>query len=581
VNSTMHLSVKRNIATSNHATAFDGSAGQSPWQQLKHQLAKCETTHLNQETLVIGNLQKNKWANVSHETGSSTINEILHKFWGDALVALIDCSGTYLFPMPCSGIRLYYHEGPGVTHICTNLSELIETVGEERKPHLAYAIAHIVGPFEISPFTPFESYKKVPNGHAIRFDAEGNVTLVRIWPAFGAIQPLSEDDFVTCFLEIVHDYLSEAAGSARSLNFFLSGGFDSTLLAYCTRKLLGPSVDMNVINCYDSRYSSSDEREAVQQTVDALGATVTYVDLASMRPFSRLLDLSTQWGDFTGKIALAEYYESINMSIDGNILSGQGGDTLFFEFPRLTALAQLPMRDALLKSVQVAHCYGRPILNILAGLGREFLTRKLDIQPRQFKDSALEAYFHPRALHLRDHLVYQNTISSYKGLNVAQQAYIQEVEFTIEMMAANNSGHCSYERSPYLSRPALEAFLALPLASHFGPEKRPIQRRLLREVCGNDYKPRFTKGYITPTMHAGMVEQRTVISTLLNEGVLADHTSKGMLQDLWRNLVAGHGRNLQLIGKLVEVEGFYRSWEGVGDKQKFGALNVADPILAS
>src|SRR5690606_10278669 len=230
---------------------------------LKHQLALCETTQtLDQETLVIGSLQKNKWDFVSHGTGSSTINDILQKFWGDALVALTDCSGTYLFPMPCSGIRLYYHEGQGVTHICTGLSELIETVGEERKPHLAYAISHIIGPFGISPFTPFEGYKKVPNGHALQFDVEGNVTLVRIWPVFRAIRTLSEDEFVTCFLEIVQDYLSEAAGVNNSLNFFLSGGFDSTLVAYCTRKLLGPSVDMNVINCYDSRYASSDEREA-------------------------------------------------------------------------------------------------------------------------------------------------------------------------------------------------------------------------------------------------------------------------------------------------------------------------------
>ena len=495
-----------------------------------------------------------KWQHLENKSGNPVTDEIINSYWGESIILVLEKKEVVVFPLPGTTQQLFWYEAEGKLIITTNIEHCREHYGNAR-PDLESCIKHILGPFQTSEGTPYMEVKQIPIGHALILKGNNRSKTERVWPRFSEKRELSREHFKDFFDAFIKDYIKDIEADTGRINIFLSGGLDSTLIAYCAKRWINTGTKLTYFNCYDRSFAISDERRHATKTAQNTAGEIKFFDLADNPPFSDLYKNEKASG-FTGKVALFKYYKKVHDLCNERLISGQGGDSLFFEAPGYHALTGLTFNEKIRKCIEISNCYGIPYIKTVFGCMLHHLKHLVNITSNTVINRKQKKYFNVSSSYLTSKKK-PNTLNSISHLGHSYSIYLTEIEYTIQSLGVANSTSGHRETSPYLCKPVIEALLCLPLHHHIGGVKRPIQRGLLERNTPEGTIPRFSKGYLTPSIFQGVIKSKSEITALIESGVLAPLLNKEHLQALWARLDAGDSTDLNLIGRLVEVELFY------------------------
>ncbi|MBI1827828.1 MAG: asparagine synthase (glutamine-hydrolyzing) [Planctomycetes bacterium] len=187
------------------------------------------------------------------------------------------------------------------------------------------------------PRTIYSAVKKLPPGHYLTFDARGASPPVRYHKPHPRMNlPSEEGELRACLRRTIADAVAIRKVSDVPIGAFLSGGVDSTIVAYHLAEAVGRPLNTFSIGFEDSHY---DESRFARLAASRIGTqhhelTLTTKDLCDALP--RILDhLSEPFGDSSIlPTALLSEHARTGVTV---ALSGDAGDELFGGYWRYLA----------------------------------------------------------------------------------------------------------------------------------------------------------------------------------------------------------------------------------------------------
>ncbi|MGI8666656.1 MAG: asparagine synthase-related protein [Jatrophihabitans sp.] len=120
-------------------------------------------------------------------------------------------------------------------------------------------------------------------------------------------------------------------GDAATVGIELSGGLDSSAVAWAVRQVSGPELHIAARTLYHSGLASADERRYAAAVAESVGAELRTLDAAAASPLDRALLPGRRWDCATMHAAELRMIEQFadGLGPQAALLSGGGGDQVF------------------------------------------------------------------------------------------------------------------------------------------------------------------------------------------------------------------------------------------------------------
>jgi asparagine synthase (glutamine-hydrolysing) len=390
-----------------------------------------------------------------------------------------------------------------------------------------------------------------------------------LWnPSASAGQPYASYEISRrAVTQAVEESLTAEAVSDDLLLAEISGGLDSAIVA-STLARIGAAERTRFVH-FHVEDPGADERRFARAVADLIGAPL----LEIVKPELRIDDESLETmpiGVRPSNNALDRHYDESQADLAGRlgvgrILTGQGGDMVFYESPTDKMATEIWGRWA-----------RRP--------GADPAWRQLEDAARWNRGStwsllgqAVRDRFSRRDRDLSVHPWLAGAVAPAKQRQISNLIHLQAL-----FNGASRRGRQAKLVHPLLSQPVLEATLAAPVIDLVrGGRGRSLARDAFGGQIPSLVRTRRSKGDLTayygrmilrslPTLRPYLLEGR-----LATEGVLdIDGLEQGLDPD--RMIHAG---NYPRLYQIIAIEAFVRHWEGRGASAETGA--DLEPSLAA
>lgn len=144
------------------------------------------------------------------------------------------------------GIKpFYYHQDGGRFLFASEIKSILKHPGVSReidREGLYHYLTFVVTP---PPLTLFKGIRKLPPGHRLLLDRDGNLKIERYWnlPLEDDAPPLSEEDYADEVVRLLRQSIADRMMSDVPFGVFLSGGIDSTTNVALMSRLMDRPVD--------------------------------------------------------------------------------------------------------------------------------------------------------------------------------------------------------------------------------------------------------------------------------------------------------------------------------------------------
>ena len=272
------------------------------------------------------------------------------------------------------GIKpLYYWNMPDRLVFASELRSLL-TLDEFPRTLDRYAVGqYLTLGYVPDPLSIFEGVRKLPPGHMLTRDRDGQVSVERYWSA-ASIAPriIAEQEATEELQRLLSESVSCHRESDVALGAFLSGGVDSSaVVAHMSRQMDRP------VQTFSIGFAEREFNEAPHAAQVATALGTQHTELIVRPDVDRLVEIVVQSFDepFGDSSALPTYLVSRLAREHVTVaLSGDGGDELFGGYTRYAELLrrrELPRHlRSLLSGIARALPHGTPGRNRLLDLGR-------------------------------------------------------------------------------------------------------------------------------------------------------------------------------------------------------------------
>lgn len=265
--------------------------------------------------------------------------DALRKFNGMWGIAWIDRARRRLvLARDRLGVKpLYVQQSGNTLFFASEIKAILEMSGGQ------FALdAQVVGEYavqsllETSTRTFFSGITKVPAGSILEVDLSGERPIVStraFWTLSAAERPVSEAEGVEMVRELLIDAVRLRLRSDVPVGVLLSGGVDSSAIAACMQRILGPDANLNLLSAV-SDGGRFDESPFIDIVAAHLRRPVHKVklDLDSKRALELLSQVSWYNDEPVGSFANVAHFLLMERAREHGItviLSGQGADEIF------------------------------------------------------------------------------------------------------------------------------------------------------------------------------------------------------------------------------------------------------------
>ncbi|HJQ32173.1 MAG TPA: asparagine synthase (glutamine-hydrolyzing), partial [Pyrinomonadaceae bacterium] len=436
----------------------------------------------------------------------------VEKFRGMFAFALADFRSRKVFiARDHFGIKpLYYRVGDGYLAFASELSALREVEDAPPAGSLLAVDLYLRYNYIPIPHTIYQDVYKLPPASYIWVDFDGGCgEPVRYWDVeFKPESGLSEQEWEERAEGIIRDSVKSHLVSDVPFGVFLSGGIDSTLVAWNMSRLLERPVKAFSIGFNEQEHSElSYAEEAARRCGVELHAEVIRDDALRILP-----DLVSHYGEpFGDSSAIPTWYVSrLAREHVPMVLSGDGGDEAFGGYwsydywmendNRL--LARRLLRSAFESSKQFAP---RASFYWLRKSIRKYVSRSNQLN--EWQELVFYMREHARRELWRDeyHDVIDSSCNLYedaaaRARNWHRLAYAQYLDFRtylpcdiLTKVDVASMYHGLEVRTPLVDRRVVELATSLPVSQRFRRERsgKAVGKYLLKKILGRVFPPEF------------------------------------------------------------------------------------------
>jgi asparagine synthase (glutamine-hydrolysing) len=236
------------------------------------------------------------------------------------------------------GIKpLYVCRVPHGLAFASEIKGLWPLVSAQATMNPAAAMAFLQQNFVIGHETAIKGIERLMPGERIDLAADGRIRKSVWWSLTDEVRDAHETDWVqtdalTQFDELLHESMEEHRHADVPIGLFLSGGIDSSILAYQQ----AGSPDAHAWTVGFDTHSVHDERAAAQQLADQLNIPLSTILLEPERLFDRQVMALWAGDDLMGDAACLPTLELAQAASRSHkvVFSGEGGDEVFAGYGR-------------------------------------------------------------------------------------------------------------------------------------------------------------------------------------------------------------------------------------------------------
>lgn len=391
-----------------------------------------------------------------------------------------------------------------------------------------------------------------------------------VWSPLDHVGPAdaSAEELAQAFVALVDSCAAALLGRHERALFELSGGLDSSVLAAAIAQNGHLGRIATWLNYADPR-PEADERAYAQAVADRHGFELTVLERrpSALDP-ARFAELGRQtWPAIAGVDAMRDLDAVARIEALGAtaIVSGQGGDSIFFQSSSPLLAGDLWREQGLLKTLV------DPRLAALARRSRRSVWRVLAEARRGVHGRASGVKNVNQLVTPEAHAYAAGTEHAWvRALDDADLPPAKRVH--IRALATGQFNHAASRRRevadlvyPFLAQPVME--LALGVPAHVltgGSVARPFQRRAFADRLPPLVRDRRAKGEVSVYVARMMAESLDALRPYLIEGVLADAgvlDRARLIQVLDREYLIHTAAGTDLVGAIA-TEAWVRRWQG-------------------
>lgn len=236
------------------------------------------------------------------------------------------------------GIKpLYVCRVPHGLAFASEIKGLWPLVSAQATMNPAAAMAFLQQNFVIGHETAIKGIERLMPGERIDLAADGRIRKSVWWSLTDEVRDAHETDWVqtdalTQFDELLHESMEEHRHADVPIGLFLSGGIDSSILAYQQ----AGAPDAHAWTVGFNTHSVHDERAAAQQLADQLNIPLSTILLEPERLFDRQVMALWAGDDLMGDAACLPTLELAQAASRSHkvVFSGEGGDEVFAGYGR-------------------------------------------------------------------------------------------------------------------------------------------------------------------------------------------------------------------------------------------------------
>lgn len=456
------------------------------------------------------------------------------------------------------GIKpFYYYRNDNYLVFSSEIKSILELRVPKSPNHQIIYDFLKFGVLDISDETFFSGIRKLPQGHQLIIDLDGNLNIQRYWDLHVsntiAGDKARSDYYKERFLELFNDSVKLRLRSDVPVGFCLSGGLDSSSIVCVANQLLSlpgepsnPSKKQHTFSsCFDDK--SFDEREYIAEVVAQTQVDSHYI-FPTAEGFIKELDrlLWHQEEPFGGTSIYAQWKVMQKAHDEGIkvMLDGQGGDELLGGYRKFYIFYFIE----LLKN----HKYfalSRELFKFLFSPGvlktfglREGLRYSRVGRYLQKTDDLLNSF--PSELINRDG--FKIGYSGDLGKRLKDDLFQFSIPVLLRYEDKNSSAHSIEARVPFLDYQLVEYIASLPLAQkmHMGWTKY-ILRQAMKNILPEKIRLRKSKlGFSVPEDYwfkHNTILQREVRATLENSEFIIRYVDIPKLLQFFDRFIGGWG----------------------------------------
>jgi asparagine synthase (glutamine-hydrolysing) len=263
--------------------------------------------------------------------------DCVHRFAGMFAFALWDAARRRLWLVRdrLGKKPLYYSEHHGVLRFASELKALIVDPGVARTVDADGLRMYLKYGYVPAPFTIFENIHKLSPGHYLVCES-GHSSITRYWDPLayvGQSAAMSDNDADQKLESLLSTAVRQRCVADVPLGAFLSGGIDSSLIVAMMSEQSGTPVETYTVRFENAAYNEADHAANVARHL----GTNHHEELCDEQQMLAIVDRVPEMFDepFGDSSAIPTYLVSKAARTGVTVaLSGDGGDELFFGYPR-------------------------------------------------------------------------------------------------------------------------------------------------------------------------------------------------------------------------------------------------------
>lgn len=467
---------------------------------------------------------------------------------------------------------LYYSDGNGQLLFASELKALRAFPGLELTV-CEYALDdYLAYGYVPEPRSIYRQVRKLLPAHYMVW-REGRSKIVNYWNTAGLEPAGNGHDYVDQFEELLLDSMRIRLRSDVPVGAFLSGGVDSSIIAWAASKQYPDTLSTYTIGFEEASW---DESEGAEFTARYLGTRHT-TKIVKGISLAIMPELVAQYDEpFGDPSAVPTYYVTREASSDLKVcLSGDGGDELFGGYPqyrwepmeRILGSVPLGMRKALLTLPAVAlpeHFPGYGFLQRMMTDGARRYQQKIGV----FSPAERKALLQPAYEQIVDEDArllcefFEQSADEMRARQIADLHTYLPGDILVKV-DRSSMAHSLEVRTPFLDHRIVEFAQTLPREQHIAAgNQKVILRNLLKRHLPGEILDRPKKGFGMPLRNWFRGEYRDFVAErlLVRDAKVYDYLDPGAV----RQLVEAHNKGQRdfadRIWALLWLEEWFRQF---------------------
>lgn len=501
----------------------------------------------------------------------NTADNLLNHYWGKYIAFQQKDQKLEILRDPVGQLGFYYYITPDSNIIFSSeISFIIDII--KKRPNFCekYLQNYLMyGTSFITEQTPFEGILELPPGSKLTV-TQTKQFVEHVYDPFKYAMENNDSSWEKRNLvEIIQGVTKAWCEPYRHIVLSLSGGLDSSSLAYCLSSVQNEAQIVTAINMYHSHVGSSIEREYADKVCQHAGLDFASVDVIDHLPFDLADNLPYKPNKPQQNIIMKNSHimNFLNLNTPSLFVSGHGGDHVFMCPPPKEALADFlidnGVKGAGSELSELSYYYRSPFYQIAKksvipyfkykmGISQNFSKLTYD-NPAPWLNKKLVSDLYP-------HPIFKQADIKIKPGKLKQVTYFYRALPTLFLEHDDYTNPTFY---PLLYQPIVEYCLQIPTYRLYkdGYDRYPF-RQAISQYYKTDKVWRKDKGETTGIHQLGLKKHLGKVQQVCFNGYLAKNKmyDPDKLNVGLQRMIAGESEHSWSIINLVTLELFYSLW---------------------